>query len=300
MPLGRGSSRRKGTMNSTLQPLESVFLALRRDVQPLTQVQQVPIERIISSPYQVRDFAREQNLEELAQSIESLGLLQPLLLRPRKDGIPPYELIAGERRLRAAQLAGMTEVPALIVELEDKEALQALIVENAQRENLNALEESLAYQRLAEDFGMTQRDIAAAVGKKRATISNSLRLLQLDPFVLNLLAEGQISAGHGRALLMLDDAKQQREFARRTLHQALSVHALEKKIAVFLQGLEAEQRDEEQERLSERLERQREKVGEYLGSDRVQLKMDAEGNRRLSVVFESEAAWKRFLAKIRD
>lgn len=262
-------------------------------------VQQIPIERIARSPYQVRDFNRQQNIEELAASIASLGMLQPVLLRPRKDGIPPYELIAGERRVRAAELLHMRQVPALVLELGDRETFQAAIIENAQRENLNPIEEAIAYQRLLNEFALTQREVAEAVGKKRATISNALRLLQLEPSVIELIVAGELSAGHGRALLMLTDAAQQSRFAHRAVSQSLSVHALERLVAAFLERTEAEDdAAEDPGNTIERIERQRLKVSESLGLERVRLNVDAQGHRRLNMVFETEASWKRFIAKI--
>ncbi|MCL4145731.1 UNVERIFIED_CONTAM: hypothetical protein GTU68_055147 [Idotea baltica] len=263
--------------------------------QPL--VRQISIEQIAKSPYQVRSFERDQNLDELSESIQSLGMLQPVLLRIRPDTIPRYELIAGERRLRAAESLGMKEVPALVIALEDQEALQASIVENLQRENLNGIEEALAYQRLVDDFSLTQREIAESVGKKRATISNSIRLLQLEPFVIEKIIESTLSAGHGRALLALETPVEQRRFARRAIAQSLSVHALERKISSYREQAQAENAYDES--LVKKIERQTQKVRDGLGLDGVKLRLDSEGSRHLNLVFETEASWKRFIKKIR-
>lgn len=267
------------------------------------RVQQLPIEEIAFSSYQIRQVTNERELEALASSITSKGVLQPILVRiidPDEDREESFELIAGERRLRAARLAGLTVVPSLIVQLDDRETLEAAIVENAQRENLNAIEEARAFQRLSNEFSLTQREIAEAVGKNRSTISNALRLLQLDPRIVELIAENQLSAGHGRALLMLDEPTEQCRFAKRAVNQGLSVHALEKKIARHLEGSEEEELSDEEERELARLSRQRDKVANLLDLEEVAMSFDTQGRRRLNLVFETEASWKRFMARIRD
>ena len=161
------------------------------------QVQLVRIERISQAAYQPRQVFEPGALAELAQSIREKGVLQPLLVRPRGDA---FEIVAGERRWRASQLAGLTELPVIIRDLGDREALEIAIVENLQREDLGPLEEARAYQVLI-DQGLNQEGVAQAVGKGRSTISNALRLLTLPQGVLQALDEGQISAGHARAIL---------------------------------------------------------------------------------------------------
>ena len=268
-----------------------------------TPLRLVPLRDIDLSKYQVRQEFSENELQQLANSIDTKGVLQPILLRANKNQDPeakPFELIAGERRFRAASLAELHHVPALVVEFDDRETLEAAIVENEQRENLNPVEQALAYQRLTTEFKLTQKDIAAATGKSRVTISNALRLLQLDEQVLELLRQGELSAGHGRALLMLDEPKLQKRFAKRALEQSLSVHALEKKIASFIESREVDELDEEEERELKRIERLQNKVADYLGLEEVGLRLDSQGRKRLNLTFETEASWKRFVAKIRD
>jgi ParB family chromosome partitioning protein len=263
----------------------------------------IAVDRVTFSPYQTRSIASEAELEELARSIESKGVLQPILVRPSSEEskVLKYELVAGERRLRAARLVGLAFVPAIVQELEDIEAVQISIIENAQRENLNSIEEALAYLRLHEEFGMNQTEIARAIGKNRSTISNSLRLLQLDDRVIDLLRRGELSAGHGRALLQLDDGDLQHRLARRALRSSLSVHALEKLAAAIHE--ETEEDDEiSEEELKEiaSLKRQRTRVSNLLGIEEVDLKFDTQGRRRLNLCFDTEASWKRFMAKIRE
>ena len=160
-------------------------------------VQQIAVKHITVSPFQPRRTFTEESLAELAGSIREKGILQPLLVRGAAGA---YELVAGERRLRAAQLAGLTSVPALVRELTDQETLEIAIIENLQRENLNPVEEAFAFQKLAE-FGLTQERIAQAVSRSRSAIANSLRLLQLPSEALEALEAGAITAGHARAIL---------------------------------------------------------------------------------------------------
>ena len=167
-----------------------------------TALVRVPIALVRPGLTQPRRSFAEEALAELAESIREKGLLQPLLVRPRGDG---YELVAGERRWRAAQRAGLAEIPVVIRDLGDREALELALIENLQREDLNPVEEAQGYQRLLE-MDLTQEQVARSVGKARATIANSLRLLQLPQVAVEALEQGQISAGHARALLMLPEA----------------------------------------------------------------------------------------------
>ncbi|WP_038055025.1 ParB/RepB/Spo0J family partition protein [Thermus amyloliquefaciens] len=163
-------------------------------------VVRLPLSAIRPNPHQPRRRFSQEGLEELAASIREKGLLQPLLVRPKGEG---YELVAGERRLRAAELAGLREVPVVIRDLTDQEAMEVALVENLQREDLTPLEEARGYQALL-DLGLTQEEVARRVGKARSTVANALRLLHLPEEVLQALEEGRISAGHARALLMLE------------------------------------------------------------------------------------------------
>ncbi len=163
----------------------------------------LPLALIKPNPDQPRRIFNPQALQELSDSIKEKGLLQPLLVRPKGD---MYELIAGERRFKASQMAGLTEVPVLIRDISEREALEIALIENLQREDLNPIEEAEGYKRLT-DMGMTQEEVAKAVGKARVTVTNALRLLQLPTDVLTALEQNKISAGHARALLMLPEAK---------------------------------------------------------------------------------------------
>lgn len=187
----------------------------------------IPVEKIKPNKYQPRSVFNEEKLKELAESIKMHGLAQPLLLCP--SSIPgEYELIAGERRWRASQIAGLKEVKAIVRQTNDKEKFYLAIIENIQRENLNPIEEAKAYQRLAEEFNHTQEELANAVGKDRSVIANSLRLLNLPVEVQETISEGTISAGHGRILAGLNDEKKQMSLAERIVKEKLTVREVEK------------------------------------------------------------------------
>jgi len=171
-----------------------------------------------------KDF-NEEMLQELADSIKQYGVLQPLLVKKKGDY---YEIIAGERRWRAAKLAGLKEVPVVIREYSKQESMEIALIENVQREDLNPIEEALAYQQLISEFGLKQEEIAARVSKSRATITNSMRLLKLDPRVQELLMRGDISNGHARAILAVEDHDDQFLIAERVIKERLSVREIEK------------------------------------------------------------------------
>ena len=170
-----------------------------------------------------RDFDTDQ-LEDLTNSIREKGIMQPLLVRPVPGEIGRFEIIAGERRWRAAQRAGLNDVPVIVREVDDKEALELAIIENVQRADLNPLEEAMGYGQLMEQFGYTQQDLAQVIGKSRSHVANTLRLLKLPPDVRDMLARGELTAGHARALITADDPL---ALARRIVGGGLSVRAAE-------------------------------------------------------------------------
>src|SRR5262249_12971957 len=162
-----------------------------------------PIELLKRNPNNPRRAFSEDQLDELAQSIRDRGIIQPLVVRP--SGQDSYEIVAGERRWRAAQRAGLHDVPVVVVEVNDRDALQLAIIENIQRPDPNAIEEANAYQRLAEEFGYSQEEVAKTVGKSRPHVANTLRLLKLSKPVQELIATQKLDAGHARSLVGLDD-----------------------------------------------------------------------------------------------
>jgi ParB family chromosome partitioning protein len=194
----------------------------------------IPLGQITANRYQPRVSFEEESLASLTASVRELGVLQPILVRPSGDG--EFELIAGERRFRAAKRAGLTTVPALVRTVEDTTSLEQALVENLHRQDLNPLEEAAAYQQLMEDFGFTQEQVAKRVGKSRSAVANLLRLFQLPPEVQKLVGEGEISAGHARTLLGTDDEAYQVALARRIVDEQLSVRAVEEAVRLRNEG----------------------------------------------------------------
>jgi ParB family transcriptional regulator, chromosome partitioning protein len=186
---------------------------------------QIDIDLVEPSPYQPRTRFREETLEELARSIKASGIIQPLVVRPIGNR---YQLIAGERRWRAAQRAGLTKVAAIVREVPDELALEMTLVENIQREDLNAMEAARAFERLMDEFQLTQELVAERTGKDRATVANAIRLLKLDPTIQDLIEEGKLSAGAGRALLAVADAQLRMRYARRAARGGLTVRQIER------------------------------------------------------------------------
>ncbi|MGR8931578.1 MAG: ParB/RepB/Spo0J family partition protein [Gammaproteobacteria bacterium] len=212
--LGRGLSELLGDVATTTSTQDKP-----RDMQTL------PIEFMQRGKYQPRKDIDPEKLKELADSIAAQGIIQPIVVRQLAE--EKYEIIAGERRWRAAQLAELREVPVLVKDIDDRSVMAIALIENIQREDLNALEEAEALRRLQDEFELTHQQIAEAVGKSRTTITNLLRLLELAPEVKTILAKGLLEMGHARALLGLDEVKQV-EIAQKAVKQGLTVRAVEK------------------------------------------------------------------------
>jgi len=193
----------------------------------------VPVDLIQPGKYQPRTDMHETTLEELANSIKQQGVMQPIVLRPISSS--RYEIIAGERRWRATQLAGLHIIPAIIKEVSDESAIAMSLIENIQRENLNPIEEAMALKRLQDEFELTQQEVAEAVGKSRATVTNLIRLIGLSPDVRRMVEHGDLEMGHARALLSLPDP-QQSEAARSVVGKGLSVRQTESLVRRLLAG----------------------------------------------------------------
>ena len=192
---------------------------------PGEQLREVDLDLIKPNPEQPRRRFTENALEELAQSIRENGIIQPIVLRQSGSG---YEMVAGERRWRAAQRAGLRKIPAVVREVADEKTLEFALIENIQRQELNAIEEARAYKKLIETFDLTQEMLAQRVGKDRVLIANHLRLLKLPSDIQNLVEEEKLSAGHARAILMADDISDQRRLAREIIDKSLSVREAER------------------------------------------------------------------------
>jgi ParB family chromosome partitioning protein len=191
-------------------------------------VQEVSVDEIRANPYQPRQFFNEEKLNELASSIKKHGVIQPLIVTKRPEG--GYELIAGERRFKASRKSGLQKVPVIIKKIGDKEKIEWALIENIQRDDLNAIEEAEAYERLMEKFNYNQNEIAVQVGKSRSTIANTLRLLELSGNLKKLIKSNKISEGHGRALLGLEDRNQREILAEEIIRKRLSVREVERKV----------------------------------------------------------------------
>lgn len=203
--------------------------AISEPLRPPSALQSLPISAIRPNPFQPRRDFRTEELADLEASLRSTGLLQPITVRPAPNGIG-FELIAGERRLRAAIRLGWTEIAAVVRPTDDRAALTLAMVENLQRADLGPIEEADGYQRLVDDFKLSQQEVADVVGKDRSTVANALRLLQLPAAVQRLLQEQQISAGHARALLALGDDRAMLELARDAAKNGLSVREVERRV----------------------------------------------------------------------
>ena len=194
-------------------------------VQDQSAYQMLPIYKIEPNPGQPRQDFDPEELEALSESISLHGLIQPLTVRLTESGY--YQIIAGERRWRASRMAGLSEVPVVILEADDKKAMELALIENLQRQDLNPVEEALGYQTLMDEFSMTQEDTARQVGRSRPAVANALRLLNLDPDILDMVRTGQLTAGHARAVLTIKDGKKQREAAQKIAALGLSVRQAE-------------------------------------------------------------------------
>lgn len=199
-----------------------------RESENESELRELDLDLLIPNPFQPRQIFAEARLEELAQSIRQHGFVQPLVVRRHGQR---FQIIAGERRWRAAQRLGLLRVPVVVKEVSDEQLMEASLVENIQRENLNPMEEASAYQRLAQEFHLTQDEVARKTGKQRSTITNFLRLLKLPKEVQQLVLEEKLSMGHARALLGLDHADEQKLQAQKTVRYGWSVRQVEKSIA---------------------------------------------------------------------
>jgi len=232
--IGAGARRRE---NPELTDTQSPLMTDESGEAPVAaaeeRLERLPLSQLTRGKYQPRRDIQPEALEELADSIRAQGVMQPIVVRP--VGEARYEIIAGERRWRAAQLAELATIPAVIREVTDEVALALALIENIQRENLNPVEEALALKRLLDEFELTQQQVADAVGKSRAQVANLLRLLALDPEVQTLLERGDLDMGHARALLALPGSRQRRT-AQEVVDKDLTVRATEALVKRLMQG----------------------------------------------------------------
>lgn len=239
-----------------------------------------------------KDFNPEL-IQELADSMKQYGVLQPLLVQKKGDH---YEIIAGERRWRAAKEAGLKEVPVVIREYTKQQTMEIALIENVQREDLNPIEEALAYQQLMQEFDLTQEEIAARVSKNRATITNSMRLLKLDRRVQEMLVQGQISSGHARTLLGLEDGEQQYQVSLKIIKDRLSVREVEKLVKLMNKPKKEEKKEEERD-LSFIFKDLEERMKQVMGT-KVNINKKDKNKGRIEIEYYSEAELERLVELI--
>ena len=231
--LGRGLSALLGNSESTGPVSTAPVPVVPEEPQAGESVQRVPIDRVRPCPFQPRKDFTEESILELAESIKSQGIIQPLVVRLQGDY---YELIAGERRWRAAREAGLFEAPVIVREADDRTVLEMALVENPQRENLNPIEEALGFADLVREFSLTQEAVAAKVGKNRATVANAMRLLKLAPEIQNHIRHNRVSVGHAKVILGLDSHEQQTLAVDRVLRENLNVRQTEQLVTELSKG----------------------------------------------------------------
>ncbi|KPC52189.1 ParB/RepB/Spo0J family partition protein [Amantichitinum ursilacus] len=281
-------------MNKKFKGLGRGLDALMGDASTTESLQQLPVTALQPGKYQPRSHIDEAALQELAESIRAQGLMQPVLVRLLPGSLEDrYEIIAGERRWRASQLAGLTEIPALVREVEDEAVAAMALIENIQREDLNALEEAVGMSRLIEEFGMTHEAVAAAVGKSRASVSNLLRLLNLAEPVRDLLSTGQIDMGHARALLGLPTLKQL-DAARIVVIKGLSVRETEALVNRLLQDAP----EKTEKKMDADISRLQEEVSSRIGAP-VAIRHGKRGNGKVTIDYASLEDLDRLLALLR-
>ena len=263
--------------------------------QDTSDILRVPVDMIEPNPYQPRMSFDQEALEELADSIRTLGLIQPITVRRKNDG--RYQIISGERRFRACQLSGMDMIPAYIRDTNDQGMLEMAIVENIQRENLDPIEVALSYQRLIEECNLTQEQMAVRVGKKRATVTNSLRLLKLPAKIQHDLKVGLLSVGHAKVLLGIDDVKLQEYLCDLVIKEDMSVRQLEEKLKKMSESRKpATQQSQD---LPDEYFKVLEIVGRYFENS-ISLKRADSGKGSMTIHFKSDEEVRNFLKALED
>jgi ParB family chromosome partitioning protein len=253
--------------------------------------QTAAVDQILPNPWQPRRATDPTKMDELVRSVQSHGVLEPLLVRKVGD---TFELVAGERRLRAAQRAGIKEVPVIIVDVDDKQALEIALIENLQREDLNPVDEARAYQMLVDEFGRTHDEIAAGVSKDRSTITNLLRILRLPPDVLSLLMDESLSVGHARPLLTLESAQAQLRWARQIVAGEWSVRETEHRITARAVETPRDAKKSRQVAKDPHLRRVEEAIRRRVGTE-VRLSVNKGGGGKLVLRYGSQDDLERVL-----
>jgi ParB family chromosome partitioning protein len=246
---------------------------------------EIDITAIKENPFQPRTNFREEELQELAASIKELGVIQPITVRKLEGN--QFQLVSGERRLRASKMIGATSIPAYIRIANDQELLEMALVENIQRSDLDSIEIALSYQRLIEEVQLTQEELSKRVGKNRSTVTNYLRLLKLDPIIQTGIRDGFLSMGHGRALINIYDHEKQLEIYKNIIQQNLSVRQTEELVRKAKDGKENIKRAVEEKTLPEVISNAQKFINEFFGQ-KVEIKMTGSNKGRITIPFHSE------------
>jgi len=291
---------KKKSLGRGLEALLGASEPAQQTIKPDEAIHQLSIEKIGPGPFQPRRTIREEQLKELALSIEGQGIIQPIVVRERavvdsQTGVR-FEIIAGERRWRAAQLANLGAVPAVIRTMSDASAVAVALIENIQRENLNPLEEAKAFQKLIIEYEMTHQEVANSVGRARASITNTLRLLDLSSSVQALLNEAKINMGHARTLLSLTDSSMQLEVANLIIEKKLSVRDTESLVRSILEGANKPKTKKQPE--DPDVKRLENSLTQKLGA-KVSIKHAKSGKGRLVVSYNSSDELQGILDRIR-
>ena len=258
---------------------------------------ELEIDAIEINPFQPRSNFNEDSLKELASSIKELGLIQPITVR--KLDFNKYQLISGERRLRASKLVGLTTVPAYIRIANDNESLIMALVENIQRHDLDPIEIALSYQRLIDEIQLTQEQMSERVGKKRSTIANYLRLLKLDPIIQTGIRDGFISMGHGRAIINIEDQDIQTDIYQKIVSQNLSVRDTEALVKNYQESLKPKPTAKAKSTSFEIADTEKNKFNTYFGT-KVDVKVAGNGKGKITIPFHSEADFNRIIKLIKE
>jgi ParB family chromosome partitioning protein len=253
-------------------------------------IQEIDIDEIKPNERQPRKAFDEEKIKELAFSIKEHGVLQPVILRKTKTG---YELVAGERRWRAAKIAGIEKIPAIIKKITDAEVMQIALIENLQREDLNPVEEAMAYKTLMEEFGMTQEELAGRIGKSRSHIANTVRLLNLEDEIKEMINQGKITAGHARALLSIDESRERIKIAKKIAEENFSVRETEDLIKTYSSKAKEKRNNSKNQEINPAINHIEEQLKKALGT-KVKIKGD-ERRGKIEIDFYSEDELERIL-----
>ena len=299
---------RSGTRNRKSDDVSgSQLYSFEEGARLLGRVAEVDVDNIRPNPYQPRQEFKDEALDELAESIKQLGIIQPITVRSLGNG--QFEIISGERRLRAARRAGMQRLPAFVRKADSEEMLEMALVENVQREELNPIEVALGYQRLIDEVGLTQEQVAEKVSKSRATVANFLRLLRLPARIQAALRDKEVSMGHARALITIEDEEEQVAILEETIAEDLSVREVEKRVRESRRDDEEDDSDDDTSESAPATSppsRDDLQLGEYRGrlrsrlSTQINIKHKSDGEGRIEISYYSEEDLERILELIEE